>query len=203
MERTGADIIDEILVLAAQGGNEEAVCELVRRWHPRLLRHAALMSRDQQRGADAAQEAWVTIIKKLHRLRDPSRFGAWAYRIVTNKCRDEMRRAVRDQKAMPLCAGIADEPGPLDDGDSDEIVHLRNAIRRLPPDQRALLSLRYADRLTVPVIAGVLGVPAGTIKSRLHSAHRALRDVLDPGSWAIAGNTKNQSVRGVEGASLD
>ena len=187
MPRTQADILDEILVLAAQRGLAGAGEALVERWHPRLLRHAVLVSRDPQRGADAAQEAWVSIIKKIRRLRDPSRFGPWAYRIVTNKCRDEERRAARSPGAGQIEWGDdievhAGSAAPDDPGGADEIMRLRLAIRRLDPEVRALLSLRYVDQLTVPAIAGVLGVPSGTVKSRLHGARAALRGVLDPGT---------------------
>lgn len=193
MPRTQADILDEILVLAAQRGRAGACEALVERWHPRLLRHAVLVSRDPQRGADAVQEAWVSIIKKIRRLRDPARFGPWAYRIVTNKCRDEQRRAARSPGAGQIGWGEAVEAragnGATEDPDgADEILRLRLAIRRLDPEVRALLSLRYVDQLTVPAIAGALGIPAGTVKSRLHGARAALRGVLDPDTGGRSGS---------------
>lgn len=176
MERTGSDILDEILVLAAQDGDSRAISMLVERWHPRLVRHAGCLLGDHERGKDAAQEAWVSIVRKLGGLRDPARFGAWAQRIVTNKCRDEARRRARSVELRAADSRAVSVPMP--DENTEEIERLRHGLRHLSGDQRALLALRYVDGLTIPAIAGVLGVPEGTIKSRLHAARDALGRVF-------------------------
>lgn len=176
MERRGSDILDEMAVLAAQSGDHRAIALLVERWNPRMVRHAGYLLGDQQLGADAAQEAWLSIARKIGSLHDPARFGPWAMRIVTNKCRDAARRRARSGEQTG--AGLDALPAPESKTKSEEVERLRLALRQLSGEQRALLSLRYADRLSVPRIAETLGVPEGTVKSRLHAARDALRRIL-------------------------
>lgn len=176
MERVGSDILDEMLVLAAQAGDREAVSVLVERWHPTLVRHAGYLLGDPHRGADAAQDAWVSIIRKIGGLRDPARFGAWALRIVTNKCRDAGRKSARSGERSAIDRDAF--PARESERTSEDVERLRLALRQLPGEQRALLSLRYVDQLRVPQIAEAMGVPEGTIKSRLHAARDTLRRVL-------------------------
>jgi RNA polymerase sigma-70 factor (ECF subfamily) len=171
-----AKLLDALLVLRAQSGDREAMRVLVGRWDARLRTHAAHLLGDRHAGADAAQEAWLSIVRRIGRLRDPERFGPWAMRIVTNKCRDaRRRRRARTDAALDARAG---EENPSRAGDTD-LEGVRGALRALPPDQRALLSLRYAARLPLSGISVAMGLPVGTVKSRLHAARDAVRVFID------------------------
>src|SRR5882724_5213511 len=92
MQTPADQVLDELLVLRFQDGDGEALNELVCRWQPRLLRHAWHLTRQLESAADATQESWLAIVRKIDRLRDPAAFRAWAYRIVTHKCADLTRR---------------------------------------------------------------------------------------------------------------
>lgn len=180
MNRSTGDIIDELLVLGARAGLEADLARLIERWDARLVRHAAHLLGDANAGADAAQEAWLKIVKRIGTLRDPSRFGPWAVRITTNICRDAQRRERRERRGVSGAAGVDPDlvAAEAAGGRADEIGRLRVALGRLPGEQRALLSLRYTDRLGLAEIARVLGVPVGTVKSRLHTVRAELRSSL-------------------------
>lgn len=171
------DIRDELLVLRSREGDAQAQAALAGRWQGRLWRHARLLTDNAEQAADAVQEAWVAILRGLNGLSDVSRFGPWAYRIVTNKCADRVRRRVRDRQQEPLheeSLAATDETGW---SDSDVSVdQLRVLVRSLPKEQRALLTLVYVDGLSLREVSQALGVPLGTVKSRLHSVRLTLRE---------------------------
>ncbi len=183
MKRTPEVIYDEWLVLRAQDGDAEALKILARRWHARLYRHAARLTGDAEGASDAAQDAWLAIVRGLRRLDDPARFPAWALRIVSFKSADWIRMQVRDRNrarnATPAENSAAPPFSPPPDEPSDDVARLRNALRTLSSDHRAALSLHYLDGLSVDEIALALNVPAGTVKSRLHHARARLKQTLE------------------------
>ncbi|HRP62484.1 MAG TPA: RNA polymerase sigma factor [Phycisphaerales bacterium] len=183
MLRTAEDIFDEWLVLSYQTGEPGALRELVARWQTRLYRHARRLIDRADAAEDVTQEAWLAIMRGLMRLDDPACFGPWAYRIVTNKCRDWVRHQKR-QRARGVHEdgdiGRATIAAPTGSAcgvaaEDDEILELRRAMRELSPIHRSVLALHYLDGMGVAAIAIAMGVPQGTIKSRLHHARERLR----------------------------
>jgi RNA polymerase sigma factor (sigma-70 family) len=175
--RTREQIADELLVLAAQAGRVEAFERLAERWHPRLLHHAQRLTGDPEGAREAAQEAWVAVARGLHRLRDPECFGAWALCITSRRCMDWIAdRQVLRRRAASLAgaAGVAADPRP-----DDHLVAMREALRGLQPEPRALLAMFYVEGLSVLEIAHALAVPAGAVKSRLYHARAGLRATLE------------------------
>ena len=181
MTRTPDDILDELLVMRAQDGDPAAFAALVERWQPRLWRHAARLTTDPDAAGDVLQNAWLAMSRGVRRLDDPAGFRAWAYRIVTHKAADWIRRRQRDRR---LQANVADRvtPNHQVDGHSDSSSELRAALRSLPDEQRTILRLRYLDEFATEEIARVLRIPAGTVKSRLHHARNHLKEVLERNS---------------------
>jgi RNA polymerase sigma-70 factor, ECF subfamily len=179
MERDPGKVLDELLVVSARAGSAAAFGQLVGRWSPRLQRHAQRLLRDPEPARDAVQDAWVSMARGLRWLDDPARFGGWAYAIVGRRCVDMLRRAVRDRRLSALAAREAALAGAADPrGGADARVDLAAAIDRLPVDQRLLVSLHYGEGLRVDEIAAGHGLPVGTVKSRLHAARQALKDIL-------------------------
>ncbi len=178
--RRREDILDELLVLRCQGGELGAFDLLARRWHPRFESLARRLTGRAEVGADIAQEAWMAIVGGLRRLDDPGRFKSWSYRIVANKCADWIRR---EQRRRRTAEEAAREPLPSNESDDEPELHesgrLRVALRALPAERRALLSMFYLDGLSVAAIARVLDIPAGTVKSRLFHARHHLRRTLE------------------------
>jgi len=178
--RSRRQVADEWLVLASQAGEVEAFERLAERWHPRMLRHARRLTLDAEGANEAVQDAWVAIARGLRRLRDPARFGPWALRITGRRCADWIARQRQDrQHSIELDAASA-VAAAVPERDRDEpLARLRDALRRLDAEQRVLMALFYLDGLSVGQIAGVLGIPAGTVKSRLFHARERLRAAVE------------------------
>jgi RNA polymerase sigma-70 factor (ECF subfamily) len=175
--RSREQVVDEMLVLAAQTGRDEAFELLAKRWHPRLLRHASRLTGDADGAREAAQEAWLSIVRGLGRLHDPACFGAWALRITGRRCADWVGRRQRTRRRRSALAEESIRPQEPSDREGAELV--RDALRSLDPERRALLAMFYVEGLTVAEIARVLDVPAGTVKSRLYHARERLRAALE------------------------
>ena len=178
MARTPEDIQDELLVLRCQEGDDESLRALIDRWQPRLGRLAGRLTRDRDASRDIVQDAWLAIVRGIKRLDDPARFRSWAYRIVSNKCMDWTRRRVVRRKAAREREGTIENATDESDA-TDEVNGLRVALAHLPIDQRAILSLHYLDGMGLLEIARVLGVPVGTVKSRLYHARNRLREAME------------------------
>jgi RNA polymerase sigma-70 factor (ECF subfamily) len=169
MTHTGWDPTDDLLVMQAQDGDAEAMEALVRRWQRRLWTHAYRLTGRSEAAWDITQQSWLAIIKGLGRLHDPASFRAWAYRIVANKGMDYVR-SQPPAATRPTPDAVERRPPRQE---SDAI--LRDLLNRLEPAKRALLVLYYLEGLTVPEIGFVLGIPPGTVKSRLHASREELK----------------------------
>ncbi|MCH9649482.1 MAG: RNA polymerase sigma factor [Deltaproteobacteria bacterium] len=181
MNRSPEQIYDELLVLRCQDGERDAWSELAERWQERLHRHAWRLAATHEVASDAVQEAWLAIVRNIRKLDDPALFPAWAYRIVTHKCTDQVRRAVRRSK---FDAELSQQPPatPADNdafAEDDDITTIRRAMLQLPSDRRALLGLHYLEGVSIHEIASILSIPEGTVKSRLFTARKALKKALD------------------------
>jgi RNA polymerase sigma-70 factor (ECF subfamily) len=124
---------------------------------------------------DAAEKAW----RGWGGLRDESRLEAWFGRILVNTCRDRLRRRRRVQliEVRTDDVGAPSVSSPADRAGEGDLV--RDALSRLSPDERIAVVLRYEADLTVPAIAALVGVPEGTVKSRLHHALHKVRVTLE------------------------
>jgi len=169
-------IADEWLVLQSQGGDAGAFAQLVSRWQERLWRHARRLVRDESAAWDVLQEAWLSMLKGLRHLDDPAAFAPWAYRVVTLRCVDHVRRRQRQRRVEQVLPAPDPTPPVEEDGD---VEALRKALSELGVEQRALLSLHYREGLRLERIAEILGVPVGTVKSRLHHARAALKKKIE------------------------
>jgi RNA polymerase sigma-70 factor, ECF subfamily len=162
---------DRSLVEAAQRGDQSAFVDLVRSTGDRFFALAYRILRDVDRAEDALQDALVIAWRDLRTLRDPDRFDA---RSRTPNEPQPPPRTV-NLRVLPV-----DGPAAPDDllgvGDRDQ---LERGFRRLTPDERAVLVLHHYAGYTLAEMADVLGQPAGTVRSRLHHAHRAMRAALD------------------------
>ncbi|NBB53097.1 sigma-70 family RNA polymerase sigma factor [Rhizobium sp. CRIBSB] len=179
--RTGR-VLDEYLVVAAAAGDRRAFEDLARRWHRKLVAHAWRLTGDGEAARDAAQAGWVEIARNIAGLRDEAAFPAWAYRIVSRRCAG-LIAARQHERALARAVAAEPEPTPEppDRGATHgpQIARLHAAIRDLPPAQRAAIALFHFEEMTVAETAVALDVPAGTIKTRLMHARRALRAVLE------------------------
>jgi RNA polymerase sigma factor (sigma-70 family) len=172
-------IDDELLVLRCQQGDPAAFDALVGRWQERLWRHAWRLTGDEDAAWDVLQEAWIGISRGLGRLEDAAAFPAWAYRIVSNKCRDWIRRRKRRRQADEVYGEQMQRAEHETAHAEQPYASLTEALKHLSGRDRAILSLRYEEGFDTAAIAALLRIPDGTVKSRLHYARKRLRKYLE------------------------
>lgn len=131
------------------------------------------MCEQREIAQDAVQDAWLAMASALRRLREPGAFRVWMYRQVRWHILDSLRRQGRN---VPL----------IDQAQADDCLHLLDerrdmvrALNRLPQNERQIIQLFYLDELSVSEIALVLGIPKGTVKSRLHRARGLLQQKFE------------------------
>jgi len=166
------------LVRRAQHGDEEAFASLALTIGNRLHAVSKRILRDADLAEDATQQALLSMWRELPRLRDPLRFDAWAIQIVVRACYAEgraIRRWAPNLRVLPEEA-ITGDRDLTQLWDRDQ---LERGFRRLSIEHRTVLVLHYYLERLPEEIAELLGVPAGTVRSRLFYAMRALRAALE------------------------
>lgn len=189
---------DLALVKAARAGDRDAINALLARYQARIYGLCFRMVNRRDKAEDLAQDALVKLIQNLDRFDGRAQFGTWAYRITMNVCISHLR-AERLRRHPSLDAprkGLAGRPdenriaGAIEQRrepaailgvqGAEDRQRLLQALDRLDDEQRAILLLRDSRGLDYDQIAEVLGVPTGTVKSRLFRARQALRDAMEP-----------------------
>ncbi len=170
--------VDRGLVDRARQGDRDAFAHLVHLVSGGLYAIAFRILRDTGLAEDAVQGALVSAWRELPRLREHDRFEAWLHRVLVNSCYVEVRRNRRwaaNVRALPEYeASTPDTSRSVADWDE-----LERGFRRLPVDQRAVFVLHHYVGLPLVEIAETLGIPAGTVRSRMHYATRALRSAIE------------------------
>jgi RNA polymerase sigma-70 factor (ECF subfamily) len=170
--------MDIELVLRAQRGDEEAFASLAVAVGARLHAVSHRILRDIDLAEDATQQALLSIWRDLPLLRDPAKFDAWSYRLLVRACYAEGRRTRAWAPNLRLLP--ASEPS-IPEGLSEVVDRdqLERGFRRLSIDHRAVVVLHHYLDLPLDAVAETLGVPIGTVRSRLHYAMRGLRAALE------------------------
>lgn len=167
---------DATLLRAAQDGSAEATEELVRRYWGAAYRAAYLVVQDSSAAEDIAQEAILAAVGRIHRFDRRRPFGPWLHRIVVNRSIDWVR--ARNRRGEVSADGVVEleDPGSSD-GDRlpDDLVA---ALATLDPEDRAVVVLRHLFDYDSTEIASMLGVPPGTVRTRLRRALQRLRPLL-------------------------
>jgi RNA polymerase sigma-70 factor (ECF subfamily) len=164
------------LVREAQRGSSDALEELFRRHWRRAHRAAFLVIGDASAAEDIAQESFLAAVRALDRFDRRRPFGPWLHRITVNRAIDFSRaRALRAESALAGGEeGAAPEPAAI----SDELLA---ALRDLGPEHRAVIVLRYVLEYSPGEIGQILGLPRGTVNSRLRRGLDRLRPALEEG----------------------
>jgi RNA polymerase sigma-70 factor (ECF subfamily) len=175
--RTLREREDEWLAVRCQLGEPEAFDEMIARWHAPIRDYVARLAGGDDAAHDIAQDVWLRVFRGIAHLRDGARLRAWLFGIARRTWIDHLR----SRYAQP----IADDAAALDDlpddaqPADDDAAALREHVAALPPLEREAITLFYLDELALGDIADVLGVPVGTVKSRLFRARRLLRQKID------------------------
>jgi RNA polymerase sigma-70 factor (ECF subfamily) len=170
VDRSVEQLVDEILVLDCQSGSVKALEILVCRWQKRLWKYAYNLTGNPDASWDITQESWLSIIKGLRKLNDPARFRAWAYRITTNKSIDWIRR-------NRVVKQISIDEIEQQQTERKKDLGVKELLEKLDINKKVILSLYYFEQLNVSEISEALKIPRGTVKSRLHSARRELKEL--------------------------
>jgi RNA polymerase sigma-70 factor (ECF subfamily) len=170
--------MDPALVAQAQQGDQQAFEALAGAAHPRLYRVALGVLQDSETAEDATQQALIAIWRYLPRLRDPSKFDGWSYRLLVRACYGEAKRV---PKWLPESAMTGDRE-PVASDDFRGVMQrdqLERGFRRLSVEHRVVIVLRYMLDLPLEQVAEALDVPVSTLTSRQRRALDALRAALD------------------------
>lgn len=170
-----------------------AFAQLVERWETPIRRLCTRMTGDLHRGEDLAQEAFTRVFARRHDYQPPRRFSTWLWQIAINLCRDELRRRQRrpemgwddaPEGGAHEAAGpdpAASTPSPAEALETlERAEQVRRALLQLPETCRTVVILRHYEGLKFGEIAEVLGIPEGTVKSRMADALTRLARVLTP-----------------------
>lgn len=170
---------DAFLVGSIANGDAEAVRPLIERYKKPLaavLQRALGSSPDVD---DVFQEVWIRVVRSAHRFDPEQRFSAWLFAIAWNLVKDRWaRRAPHDEVDLTSLASTERSPEELAVA-RDRAERVREMVGRLPERLAQAILLRYFEELSEKEVAARLGVPVGTVKSRLHHGLRKLAEVLD------------------------
>lgn len=179
MERELVELIER-----ARRGDRTAYDQVVRMKVETVVRTARAILGSDADADDATQETFLGAWRQLGSLREPERFDAWLGRITVNACRMALRRRRTGAVVSLTPTAGAIEIDPVDPSTSGFEARsvtaeaFDRAFERLSFDHRAILVLHHRDELPVAEVAGRLGIPEGTVKSRLHAARQALDRAL-------------------------
>jgi RNA polymerase sigma-70 factor (ECF subfamily) len=185
------DGMEEELIKRIKQGDAAAFQELVVSYATLVGRVARALIPDRAPAEDAVQEAWVDVWRGLSTFEARRPFRPWLLTLVANRCRKSLRR--REPESTHLAAADADILTRVSDDLTEEIIRrethaeLRRVLNTLAHDQREVLALRYFAELDLAEISLVIGIPVGTVKSRIHRALTALRVRLERERSAVLG----------------
>lgn len=169
-----AELIERYLA-----GDVEAFDALMRAHEDRVFSICLRMLRNREAALDATQETFVTVFRKVDRFAGRSAFSTWLYRVAVNTCYDAARRQ-RRRPAEPLPEG--NDPPDRSAGDELDAVELRPdlqaALAEIPAEFRAAVILVDVEGLALQSVSEILGVPVGTVKSRVFRGRRLLAESL-------------------------
>jgi RNA polymerase sigma-70 factor (ECF subfamily) len=180
---------DDALVTAAREGDRQALERLLEAHADRIHAVCRRIVADPHDALDATQEALLAVARGIGRFDGTARFSTWCYRVATNAALDEVRRARRRPMAVEPSATLGD---PRDGTTAvDARLDVDAALRTIAPEFRAAVVLRDLCDLDYAEIAEVLGVPAGTVRSRIARGRAALAEALGEPDGA-AGRRKGE-----------
>lgn len=178
-------------VVASQHGDTLAFNRLVLKWEQTVYNVALRMLQNRDEATEAAQEIFLLAYKNIRRFRRDAKFSTWLYRIAVNHCVSRARRRPPGQH-ISLDSGEAEaHPAPelratgTQEGEllrAENRVRVHTALSFLPPEQRAVIELKFFQELTFDDIAAALQVPLSTIKSRLYAGMEILKVRLSAGA---------------------
>lgn len=168
----------EKIVHRCQDGEKAAFEELFEIYQPRLKYYVRRLNSEDVDTNDVLQDVWLSVFKKIHKLKDTQNFAVWLYRIARNRVYDGFRRKERfvrltEEEEIPVSGGI--EPA----FDAKDAEKLHRALNELKPYHREVLTLSFIEQMPYQSIADVVGCSIGTVRSRIFYAKQSLRKEME------------------------
>lgn len=170
---------DANLIERYLAGDVGAFEEIMRAHEDRIFAVCLRMLRDREAALEATQETFITVFRKADRFAGKSAFGTWLYRVAINTCYDLTRRTRRHRSEQ-----LPDSHDPADTASTDEFdaievrPEIEAALDELPTEFRAAVILSDLEGLALETVSEILGVPIGTVKSRVFRGRRQLAERL-------------------------
>jgi len=174
------------LVRALRQGDNQAFNRLVLLYQARIYNLALGYVKQQDEAKDLTQDIFVTVFRQIGKLNDDDKFAAWLYQLALNHCRNRYKKLLRrgffsslpiddPESGVSLSTGATPEKD-LEREDTSRLV--RRAIASLPPAEKEIVLLRDMQGMSYEEISEILGLPMGTVKSKLNRARLALKNRL-------------------------
>ena len=168
----------EKIVLRCQAGEKAAFEELFEMYQPRLKYYVRRLDGRDGGADDILQDIWLTVFKKVHKLKSAEAFAVWLYRIARNKVYSGFRRKERfvslpQENELPVSG--SDEQA----FDADDAKNLHRALKELKPYHREVLTLFFIEQMPYNSIADIVDCSVGTVRSRIFYAKQSLRKEME------------------------
>lgn len=170
----------ELLAIQYRRGDPEAMAELVLIWQDPLYYYVRRLVPEDEEALDVVQDVWVLVIRRFRQLRNPAAFPAWLFKIARSVAYGRVRKS-RPQEMLTVDSFASQEEG---EEDSDPLAQftaerVHEGLTRVSVAHRDCLTLHFIEGFSLAEVSQIVGVPVGTVKSRLHYAKKALRRVLE------------------------
>ena len=173
-------IESELLLLQYRRGNSGALERLVELWERPLYCYVRHLLDSEEEAKDLTQDIWISVVRKVRAVRDPAAFPAWLFKVARTHAATHFRGA-RLLQPLPEDTFAAEISTEDASGLSSTLnaEELRWGLSQLSPFHSECLILHFLEGFSLKEVAGITGVTLGTVKSRLHYAKKALREVLE------------------------
>jgi len=173
---------EQLPVAQARAGDTAAWDTLFRRYQLPLYVYVFELVHDEQTSLDLVQESFINAARHIGSLREDAKFGGWLFGIAHQKCIQRWRKQARDEALREEVAAV--QPDFEDDPAeflirAEQEAEFMKLLNQLPLAQRSVLLLHFVEEFSLQEIAGITGAQLGTVKSRLHYAKKALRNILE------------------------
>ena len=173
---------EQLPVAQARAGDTAAWDTLFRRYQLPLYVYVFELVHDEQTSLDIVQESFINAARHIGSLREDAKFGSWLFGIAHQKCIQRWRKQARNEA---LQEELAAAPPDFEDDPAEFLIRAEQEaefmklLNQLPLAQRSVLLLHFVEEFSLEEIAGITGAQLGTVKSRLHYAKKALRNILE------------------------
>jgi RNA polymerase sigma-70 factor (ECF subfamily) len=173
---------EQLPVPQARAGDAAAWDTLFRRYQLPLYVYVFELVRDEQAGLDIVQETFISAVRHIGSLREDEKIGGWLFGIAYQKCIQRWRKQTRHEEAMEEFAAAPQEFVESPDElllRREQEAEFMELLKRLPLPQRSVLLLHFVEDFSLEEIASITSAAVGTVKSRLHYAKKALRQLIE------------------------